>query len=330
MLNRMKRFGICLLGLVLLSGLVRATTWEVVTVDCPVCANKFKARSWSSTNSLGAPDRDFCKHAGGGQVFLFAIWTCPKCAYTGFGPDFSGDEVPKELVARLKKDNPLKRPVAFTEKLKDTEDIPTWARYDLYDQILVLKKAGASERAWGLLRAAWSQRFNWWGIVPKELKEAEKPLMKKYAKQAPGAGYSGYVKLGELVEKHEKGDLFLLGAGYYLFRGESPAADRLVKRLEARDDLSDAMKKAVADFRARIDREREYMARALPLFRESVAASKHPANILYLCGELERKLGRHDAAIKTLTPLLTDKRIPEHLAPWVKDALAKTKAARAR
>jgi uncharacterized protein (DUF2225 family) len=315
---------------VLLAAVARATTWEEITVECPVCANKFEARSWMSTNEMGAPDRDFCKHAAGGQVFMFAIWTCPKCAYTGYRSDFLDEEVPKELVARLKRENPLKRPVPFSEDLKDTEDIPTWARYDLYDQVLALQDAKASSRAWTLLRAAWSQRFDWWSIVPKELQEAEKPLAKKYEDQLDGWRYSSYITLGSLVEKHEKGDLLLLGAGYYLFRGESPAADRLVKRLEERKDLSPAMKEAVADFRARIDREREYLARALPLFRKSVATAEHPADILYLCGEIERKLGRHADAIRTLTSLLADERVPYDLARWVKDALDKTEAARKR
>ena len=259
---------------------------------------------------------------------MFAIWTCPKCAYTGYRSAFSGDETPKDLIARLKKDNPLKRPVAFSAKLEDTEDIPTWARYDLYDQVLVLTNATDAARAWTLLRAAWSQRFDWWDIVPKELKAAEEPLMKKFEKQVPKRGYAFYIAMGGVVEKHEKGDLLLLGAGYYLFRGESPAAERLVKRLEVRNDLSPAMKKAVADFRTRIDREKEYLARALPLFRKSVATAKEPMDVLYLCGEIERKLGRNEDAIKTLTALLADKDLPKGNRAWVQDALQKAEGAR--
>ena len=62
--------------------------------------------------------------------------------------------------------------------------------------------------------------------------------------------------------------------------------------------------------------------------RKSVATAKQPANLLYLCGEIERKLGRNEDAIKTLTAVLADKDLTDGIRTWAKDAIKKAKVAR--
>lgn len=94
-----------------------ATSTEEVTVKCPVCVNAFKAENCRSTNSVGGQDRDFCKHAAGGQVFIICCWTCPRCFYTGFPDSFDAGKAPKDLLGPLLEEKGI--PDGFREWIKD-------------------------------------------------------------------------------------------------------------------------------------------------------------------------------------------------------------------
>ena len=136
-----------------LVGPVGATTTEIEDVECPVCANKFRALGWASTNSVGGQDRDFLRHAAGGQVFLITCWTCPKCRYTGYSGDFSGDEMPQALIQRLKKDNPLKATEPIDPKLQDSWEIPAWVRFDLLVQTRKARRGHETRRVFDRVAA---------------------------------------------------------------------------------------------------------------------------------------------------------------------------------
>lgn len=308
--------------LALLAAVAVATTWEVVDVTCPVCANTFKARAWKSTNSAGGVDRDFCQHARGDQTLMFSVWTCPRCKFTGRGRMFQ--ETPPELVELLKKDNPLKAPIEIDPKLTDTEKIPAWVRYDLQYQMMKLGKGAPVEMlAWSRLRAAHTQRFGWRGLYPKPLWAKVKAIRERDKDKLPEGDYAIEIHLARELEK-EGPDGRLLAAGLYFGRGESPDARRVLDGLRADKDLTDEKKKIVAGLDERLAREKRFLALALPLFQEAAPKSKHRLDVLYLCGELQRKIGRTEKAIETLDALLKEK-LSGGQRKWVEEALAKAR-----
>jgi uncharacterized protein (DUF2225 family) len=316
------------LVLAVLAAAAFATTWGEVDVDCPVCAKKFKAREWHSTNSIGGVDRDFCKHAAGGNVFLFACWTCPRCKYTGFQSDFQGDKVPLKLIERLKKENPLKAPVEIDAALKDTEDIPAWVRYDLRYQVLELREGTEpGQLAWVRLRTAHTQRFDWRDTFPKRILQLADELHKKHREDLPKNWYDATLQLARRLEKGEHGrDGRLLAAAFFLSRGESPDAARVLRGLRAEKELPEELAKVVRDFEERIARARKYYGLAIPLYLKVIAAGSENATALrYLVGELYRKVGAKEKAVETLQSLLEDEKFPEDWRDWVEEALTKAK-----
>ncbi len=314
-----------------------ATTTEEVTVTCPVCDNKFLAEEWNSTNSVGGYDRDFLEHAAGGQVFIISCWTCPKCRYTGFPRGFKADKAPKELIERLKKENPLRPAEPIDPKLEHSGKIPAWVRYDLLIQVMKLqpdvKPAGL---AFVHLRTAQTQRFEWSSLEPFEKRRVG--LWNKAKADIPKdtPGYDFEIACARQFEKlardassgiadEDRPLAVVLAAVLYKSRGEDPDAQRVVSSLAGKQ-LQPGLQEVVDDIKARIAREKVYLKRAVPYFEAQAAEKgKGVTNIRYLLGVIYRKLGEKEKALGLLEPLLKIDSVPKRFRAWIQDEIKKTK-----
>jgi uncharacterized protein (DUF2225 family) len=322
------------------------TTTEEVAVKCPVCDNEFKAEQWNSTNNLGGVDRDFLKHAAGGQVFLIMCWTCPRCCYTGYPDDFDSEEAPKELIAKLKKENPLRPAEPIDPNVVESRKIPSWIRYDLRIQVLKLvPDTTAADLANTCLRTAQTQRFEWdlseafdkrYGTLYKKAWDAL-PEEKKVGRTNPYNTYMAIARNFEAEAADPKSDLEgaarldarVSAALVYKERGEDSEAQRVLDSLAATVLPAD-LKTVAGEIRVRIERERKYQLLAIPCFEKHLAEGKPEAeeaiSIKYLLGVLYRRTGDPKKAIGFLEPLLAEEGLPEGFKEWIRDEIAKAKA----
>jgi len=329
-----------LVALLLITLVASATTSEEVDVTCPVCANEFRAEAWMSTNSVGGQDRDFLEHAAGGQVFLFSCWTCPKCCYTGSSTDFDEEEMPKDLIAKLKAKNPLKAAQPIDPKTKHTGEIPSWIRWDLNAQVVALDpEVKPAQLAFAYLRTAQTQRFEWesLGKVADFDARAEKLWNRVKAELPEGNGRDTTVAAARAYEKLAAdggSDLTaadrplarVLAAQLFKSRGEDLEAARVLDGLKD-VKLTPALQGVVKDIRTRIAREKEYIARAIPLL-EAHLKTLEPAkavSIHYLAGVCLRKVGENEKSLAHLQPLLENKEIPPGFREWIAEEAAKAK-----
>ena len=313
-----------LLFLLLLASVAAATTSEDVDVTCPLCGNEFRAEQWHSTNSVGGQDRDFLQHAAGGQVFLMACWTCPRCAYTGFGDDFDAESAPEELIARLKKANPLRPAEPIDPATEHCGKIPAWVRYDLWIQMLKLDaETTESQLAFANLRTGQTQRFEWRTLdgIP-DFETRSDALYERVKPGLPeGSWYDRSMACGRAYEK--------LAADP---ESKLDASDRLFARVLAAlagEELDASFQAVVGEIRARVARERVYRERAIPHLEKHVAgaglAEEEAIALRYLLGVLYRRVGKDEEAVAALEPLLAAEGVPEGFMDWIKDELAKAK-----
>jgi len=330
-----------------------ATTGSYEEVKCPVCGNEFEGWVWGSTNTH-LRDGDFCPHALGDQVLMLDGWTCPKCLYSGFKPDFDPKTKPQDLIARLKKGQLLKAPAAVSPRLKRCTSIPAWVRKDLYLQILELRGGIPPRvRMWVALNAAWTQRFDPYSsrdrepksrsLVPPELQarfDALPPAHSgKKAKADPLDPHGYHWSMAHARERDalnpdcelttaERRLCLLDGAWLLKQRGEDPAASRLLRHLHAMgSDLTKTERKLAVALEQRIARERHYAGIALRLLKEAIKTKdwgrEDPNALKYLLGELYRKLGREDQARKTLNAVASDAEADAWVRQWAKRSLGR-------
>lgn len=328
----------------LLAGSAGATSGEYVEVTCPVCGHGFEGWQAHSTNNLGGQDRDFLEHAAGGQVFLMACWTCPRCLWTGFEDGFEAGAVEETLAARIRAERPLEPRAPVDASVRRTTDIPALVRWDLYVQRLALEDAPVGERAWACLRAAQTQRFD--HVWPEALAKARSELWDAEWRTLPleerrGNRYDAVVRMAEaLVTEARDQDAelddaaralrLLVAAHAWKGRGEDPDATRVLDLLAATvPERSEAVREVEAEIRRRIAVEREYGGRAMAHLEAQVADEATEAEerlaLRYLLGELERKQGRHEEARRRLEALLAEEDLPDWVREWGGDALRRAK-----
>jgi len=332
----------------LLCAAAQATSTREVTVTCPVCDTGFKAREWQSTNSFGGVDHDFLEHAAGGQVFIIACWTCPRCCYTGFQDDFDPEKAPKELIAKLKEEKRLSPAEPIDPGTESSDMIPAWIRYDLYVQELKLAPdATPGHLSRACLRTAHTQRFGWEGFVGDEFGERLSALIKAKWEALPeekrdkhsNNRYDIDMSIGRALETEagdpksgldaaSRLDAVVAAAFLYKSRGEDQDAVRVLAPL-AVEDLPADLKTLVTEIRIRIERERKYQQMAIPFLEKELAAeepeSGEASGLRYLLGVLYRRTGDTEKAIAKLEPLLADDAIPEGFKEWIRDEIAKAK-----
>lgn len=325
-----------------------ATTSEDVDVTCPVCTNAFQAETWNSTNNVGGQDRDFCRHAAGGQVFIMICWTCPRCYFTGAPAAFDAEKnaESKPLFERLRKTKPLKPAVKIDPATKHSGRIPAWVRYDLLRQVAELDDTTKPLALASIcLRTAQTQRFEWasledadgWDAAFKRLEERIELPSREEA-----SPYDRDVRCAFLFERlaadqdaklpaEDRVWARVLGAVYYKRRGEDRDALRLVESFRADKGLDAKLRAILDDVEKRIEIESKYRARAIPHFEKGLAGldadSEDAACIRYLIGVLQRGSGEAKKAVESLKAARAMKGMPEPMKAWVDDEIAKANGA---
>ena len=306
-----------LLVLLLAAGAAQGTTWEKVELACPLCGEKVIGMVIMSTNTFGGTDSDFLQRAVGAQPVLITPIACGNCYYAGYRADFDKEVKLSDDVKKKLREN-LKPPVAV-KKGGDARDLPAWARYDLIAQNYAIRAEKPEAIANCYLCAAWSVRLT--GDLPQtNLPNADQEKVNAYTekikKQEDKESLAEYgVRLGtELshmlatVPDKDKRIVGLSAIGVLRGYGENALAEETLKRLDKWMPKKDfqALEKQLSES---IELERKYQKKALPLF-EKLAADKSNedrAVLMYLCGELHRRLGQPKEALAWYDKALAEK-----------------------
>lgn len=280
-----------------------------VDVVCPVDGHKFSAWEITSTNQWGGVDRDGCPHAFKTRPLELYVWCCPKCKFAGSKKDFAATytDAQKKTLSEG-----LKPPVTVRVGMKQT-DIPGWAKYDLYAQSRALLEALPEESGKIYLRAAWCWRqegvtyfdeFDEWEKLWSSYGLAKAPLdLGKKNRSEFELEIAKKVEKDLAANRHKGLNLQL--ARYlaaYLFRrhGENESALTWIAELDKMKGENSIVDDAVSAMKKSIDEERRYQKLVLAQYEKCFAAAqlekKTLAEVAYLIGELQRRLGDKKAA----------------------------------
>lgn len=310
------------------------TTAHEQDVKCPVCSTTFQVAVMMSTNTAGGSDRDFCRHAGGTDPVILAIAACPKCHYANYA-DALTEKKPPKVSPELKKAilaGQLRVP-AHEPRRPDFDahapgDIPAWVAYDLRAQICRLKpKPDPEELLMLYLNAAWSLRSEdnpFHGMVDEAAAKVLEGLFKDQLPPKPDENPADLrLKLARQFLARLEGlapaqqPPVAAWIGYTLREhGENlellKALPSLQKFLPS-DRLEERVKKTV-------EREQNYQKLALKeLARQPKAENQ--ANLLYLKGELHRRLGQNSEA-RGAYQQASQKSPPDWLKVWIREQTA--------
>ena len=297
-------------------------------VRCPVCDKWFETHVVLSTNTVGGTDTDFFVRASGFSPVLFVAVTCPACLYSGYISDFDPtitlDDSTKQLLqSKLQRPEglligePYTVPGILDNAEHTVQDIhPPWVKQELVARTWRLLKRPDESIAYAYLYASWIVRE-----LSNPLKTFDMKLQKtiysalidsitEQSNLPDAREASGQVAIARtLVEKVGtlKGDRKLqcsLAALCILRRhGENIEASAILDYL--RPLLPDLQFREFADsLRASIECEEYYQRLALKYFKRVLDAQAQPwldATVLYLCGELSRRLGNWRDALHYYT-----------------------------
>jgi hypothetical protein len=326
------------LGLALLLCFLLQTGWATTAfpekVNCPVCQTGFSVARMMSTNNAGGVDRDFLQHAGGSQPLVLQIACCPKCHYSNYVDGFvEKNKVPDPIKAFVL--SPDYKVPSFQLKGRGGDEegfsqrnVPAWVAYDLRAQICRKKdKTTPLELANLYLKAAWATRFEEnpfddacasvdektlesLSKVMPEPKESDKQdrsqlridmarqLIGQLGTLAPPQDRAAAVWAAYTLRRHGENDL--IAANWPLLKahwGEGP-------------DLSQTIATSA-------DLEKHYLALALESLQQHLQGSPEPkVHLVYLCGELQRRLG-HPAEAVPLFEKALQLKPGEDLKNWI-------------
>jgi tetratricopeptide (TPR) repeat protein len=288
-------------------GRLQGTTISEIEIHCPLCGETVQAELLNSTNNFGGQDPDLLQRAAGTQPVTVVPISCSRCSYSGYLDDFEEVRLEAETKERLR--SGLKPPTAV-EPGTPSDRIPAWIRYDLLAQTAVLRSRPKLRVADAYLRASWAVR-----LEAAPLARLDPELRKQVAEFA-------WNRRPPREEEHNLAELEILHGRKLLDEARSaPAAERTLAALGALDLLRSHGENGLAEaalalarealdptlateleseLRASVDLERSYQAKALGLFEEALDEAEIPrdgAVYIYLCGELERRLGRSQSAL---------------------------------
>lgn len=322
-----------LLFIVAMACSLQATSSRQIRLNCPVCQTDISARELMSSNTFGGVDTDFMSHAQGSSVLQIRPVTCLNCYFSGFVGAFNRyseppaqewDEepvttppaliasvtFPATFTAAIKIDRVLK-PVISIASYTDQSEIPAWVRYDLIAQVYRLTGQPPRDLADLYLQASWSVRDedNVIQMLSKsdteligdffknKIRERFKDSSPNQATAEVGLAYDLLKETGS--EKAEEIKASLMAALLFARRhGEN----QLVLDILAR--LLPLMEKAVGTalqehLNASIAREREFQKLAIDHFTLCLAEKNDTdleSRLIYLIGELNRRMGNFDQA----------------------------------
>ena len=302
-------------------------------VTCPVCQEKFRAVVATSVDTSGGVDRDLFARSAGPQAVFYHVATCPRCYYSGsigdFDPNVELSPGCREKILR----SPKLDPGMTITPQTDPREIPASVRYQLAIQCYHWRGMRSEALAWLYLRASWVARDEGsvmprtdrlqrvMGFIERWLPpetpqgnqaDRELQLATQVAAQLAEGRFSRYQApyvrfvLAMLYRQHGENDLFEA-----LFPPPGPYAD-----------LPDLLRSKVAEVHASIERERRWQRLALEAFLKAldageVSAPNRPV-AHYLVGELYRRLGQFNRAVRHYDRALGDPAIDAHLTEWAR------------
>lgn len=313
------------LGLVLLvAAPAGATTAYDVEKRCPVCGNSVTTVEIGSTNNLGGQDADFFRRAAGDIPLFLVATTCSSCRYSGYPADFLPADASPDAGAALAPESSRAvkalrskpslavpnipewaQPSSAHSEHGKSSALPAWARLDLIAQTRALGGAPQSELGDAWLRCAWGVRYeaNPFEAHFQRFPEGVLPRPGKGERKNPSdedieLALALLPKLPTLEPKARRSTA--AGIGYLLrTRGEHEA---LLAALPALGKAfpADVWAKLEPEVRASIALERSYQSRSLAAFQQALAGRQEKpeerASLLFLTGELHRRLGAWDLA----------------------------------
>lgn len=295
-MTEMKWMRLLLTCLLLCSSLALASTEFRATRFCPACGHSVKVLIQMSHTSAGA-SRDLCRRVLGTNPVLLALGTCPDCLYTSWADDLP-EKKPAHPTGRL----------SYLHCPTDQRPVPAWAQWQLRAQIDERKPKPDAERLlndW--MSSAWSVRLTSDEIGDKLNDQAADWFGKEIKQDQTVEWARAQAHAVASWPAEHRSDRALLAAAILRREGELLEVERLLPELPA--DLNEPL-------RASLARERDCFTHAEPY-----AAT--PANpvIIYLHGELLRRLGRDSEARAEFDRALANPKLGE-LAAWAREQKA--------
>jgi hypothetical protein len=273
-----------------------ATTFQTKTFTCPLDGTKFEGKVVAATDSDGGVDSDLCPWPAGEVSLPHEVQVCPKDFYAVLNAYFDLDlteDIKANLTAALAK---------WREKhaeSKTVDDISPPLRWELTAVCAIVKHDDTRQMAEIWLRASWVQRQT--GLKGFTLEFGD-----------PISAFEVLTDVERDIRKAKKAKdrteltfQMVMGAQR---AGDVPRRDKYIAELE-KQDLDEAGKARLEALRKSFAAEAEYQKLALARYVKAVDAEegtpKDRALYQYLVGDLNRRLGNRDEAVKAFRKLLT-------------------------
>ncbi len=298
---------------------------------CPVCEQRFTTVACVQTNTRGGIDRDLFARAIGAQPEFYRISTCPACGYSGYEVDFAdGVSIPQDVRERILKNLRAQVPAGF-KPTSDPRELDAADRYRLAITCYEWRAKSDEALAWLYLRASWIAREEG-SSLPREDRLAR--VMKYIERYRPAADsianqydieMQTAARIAEALAagaftRYQRPYVELALALILRRHGENRQAAPLLEALPGPGTFSTELLEAVTRMRESIRQERELQAKAAAAFERALLAEQiQPPNrgpAMYLMGELLRRLGRDQEAVRWFRRAAAEPGLPAELKSW--------------
>lgn len=308
-----------------------------VKLDCPVCKQAFTSLACVEEDTRGGVDRDLFAHALGPEPVYYRIATCPKCGYSGYPTDFDPKiTIPPDVRNKILKKPRLTLPKDFGPD-SDPRDLDAADRYALAITCYQWRQQSKEALAWLNLRAAWVARDEGSLLPPEDRLVRVMKFIERWKPPLPPGGNQLDIEMRTATRvaeaiasgrfnRFQKPYVELALALILRRHGEHTQAVPLLDALGANEAFPESLRAAIKRMRESIDLERKYQTAALDCFEEAVMSEQITANnrapACYLLGELNRRLGRDEAAVTWYDRAIKDPTLPENLKTWAQEQRA--------
>lgn len=300
-------------------------------LKCPVCRQAFTAVACPDANTREGVDRDLFARSLGPQPEYYRIATCPKCGYSGYESDFTSSVViPPDVRDKILKKPRLALPKGFTPD-SDPLDLDAADRYELAIICYRWRQRSDEALAWLHLRASWVHRDEGSTLPPDprlvrvmQFIERWRPIRDPKENQAD-AEMGLATRIAEAIEtgrfnRYQKPYVTLALMMILRRHGENRLAEPLIHTMAESKDFTPVMQDAIRRMRDSMQRERKHQAAAAECFERAMMSNqitgKNRPPAYYLLGELNRRLGRDQEAIRWYDQALQSPEIDDQLKAW--------------
>lgn len=283
-------------------------------VTCPICRKPFVAMACPRSNARGGVDRDLFARAVGPQPEFYRIWTCPRCAFSGYAADFdAGLDLPPALRIELSEhadrrsrsgpappdaDAPTEVPtttaparltgLAMPEGFgprSDPAELDPADRYRLAIECYQRRNQSDESLAWLHLRASWVAREEG-AILPPEPRLARvfqfaerwRPVLAPGDNQADAELRTATFMVEAIASgrfnRFQRPYVELAAALILRRHGENITAEAMLDRAEAAGAFEATLGQGIARMRDSIQRERDHQRRAAECFERALLAEQ--------------------------------------------------------